>query len=162
QVEKASGMTQIRARCQWLLSAPQPPVRCNDGRDAGNDFSRVLATQRDRSRRCSKRIHRIEIRTRTLAQQVDSRRRQGARGCERRAKGFELFAGWEIAMPQEPGGLFECRVLGELADGKSRDDQLTAFDIDVTESGRGRDHTFQTTVRHTFTLRLMYHLVNID
>src|SRR5438874_99358 len=63
---------------------------------------------------------------------------------ELRAESVELVRRGQIAVPEQPGRLFERRVRGELADGIAGDEQLAALTVDMTETRRRRDDAVET------------------
>ena len=87
---------------------------------------------------------------------------QIAGGCQCRAEGLELHGRWEIAVPQKPGGLLEGGVFGKLPDGKPGNNELTSLAIDVTQSRRSGNDTFQPAAGHRITVRALDDRVNID
>jgi hypothetical protein len=149
-VQEVRRVPKIPARRNRFGAAAEAPVRRDDGWKSGEDGGGRFRRHRDRAGGDSKRVHRIDRVTRTLAQQRDGGGRERALGGEFFTERVELTPVRQIAVPQQPRRLLERRALGELADVKARDDQLAAFAIHVTESRARGDDAFETAVHHRF------------
>ena len=79
---------------------------------------------------------------RAFAQQRDRRIRNRANACELVAEGVEFGGLGQVAVPQQPGGLFECRVLRQFVDQVAGDDELAAFPVDLAQFRGRRDDAF--------------------
>jgi hypothetical protein len=99
---------------------------------------------------------------RAVTEQRDGRVGNAASSRERRAKRVELRDRREIAVPQQPGGFFECGVFGQLVDLKSGDHELAAFTVNVAQARRRRHDSFQSAARHMVNVAPVYDCVNVD
>src|SRR2546422_7835649 len=88
--------------------------------------------------------------------------RQRPPGGQLGSESLELPGRGEIAVPEQPGRLLECRMCGELADRKASDDQLSALAVHMTQTRRRRDYAFEAAGEHAATVSSVYDAVNVD
>ena len=81
---------------------------------------------------------------------------------EARAKFLELLCRRQLAVPEQPRGFLERRVLRELGEREAGNRQLAALAVDVAQPRFCGDDAVQSVVYHDRNVNRTYDVVNID